>query len=262
VAVAGPSASFLFAVVSFVLMYLSQLAGWRAVAAGFSIVAFWNLFIAVSNLLPGYPLDGGRVLRAFLWRRSGRLDEATRVAGLGGQLIAASLVVLGLWFYFRADDPFRALWLVLVGLFLWDAARAVTGQDRWGRRRAGGPRTAGEAMSAPVSVEPDSTVGHFVDHVLPAHRQEAFAVARDRRLHGILTLADLKRLPRERWHRTRVRDVMRPVSPELFVVAETALERAEKLLASNGAGALAVIDEAGEVVGLLLKGRLKRRAQA
>jgi Zn-dependent protease/CBS domain-containing protein len=259
VAVAGPSASFLLALLFFALMLLARAVEWWAVGAACSIVAYWNLFIAVSNLLPGYPLDGGRVLRAYLWRRHGRLDEATRVAGLGGQLIAGALVVFGLWFYFRADDPFRALWLVLVGLFLWDAARAVTGQDRWGRRGRA-LHTAGEAMAAPVSVEPDATVSHFVDHVLPAHRQESFAVARAGRLHGLLTLADLKRLPRERWPHTRVREVMRPVAPELFVGPETPLERAERLLASNGAGAVAVVNDAGELVGFLLKGRLKRRA--
>jgi Zn-dependent protease len=257
IAVAGPSASFLFAVVAFGLMYAARLSELRAAAAALSIIAYWNLFIAVSNLLPGYPLDGGRVLRAFLWKRYGRLDEATRIASLGGQLIAGSLVVLGVWFYVRADDPFRALWLVLIGLFLWDAARAVRGP-----RRRRGLRTASEAMTAPVSVEPDATVSHFIDHVLSAHRQPAVAVARGRRLHGILTLEDLRDLPRERWRETLVRDVMRPVSDNLFVGPQTPLERAERLMSENGAGALAVVDQAGELVGFLLRGRLKRRVKS
>jgi CBS domain-containing protein len=144
------------------------------------------------------------------------------------------------------------LWLALVGLFLFDAARSVT-------RRRKSLRTAGDAMAAPVSVEPDSTVGHFVDHVLALHRQEAFTVARERRLHGILTLRDLRELPRDRWHRTRVGDVMRPVADDLFVAPSTPLARAERLLNENGAGALAVVDDAGQLVGLLLRGRVKRR---
>ncbi|HYE16204.1 MAG TPA: site-2 protease family protein, partial [Pyrinomonadaceae bacterium] len=194
IAIAGPSSSFLFAVVSFALMYGARLAGYRAAAAGFSIVAYWNLFIAVSNLLPGYPLDGGRVLRAFLWKRYGRLDEATRTAALGGQLIAGTLVIFGVWFWWRLADPFRGLWMVLVGLFLWDAARSLT------RTRSRKAQTVGDAMTAPVSVEPDSLVSHFVDNLLPLHRQEAVAVAQGGSLHGILTLKDLKQLPRERWH--------------------------------------------------------------
>ena len=255
IAIAGPSASFLIGVVALVGFYFSRLAGLDALGAVCSIVGFWNFTIAASNLLPGYPLDGGRVLRAFLWKRTGQLDDATRVAGLGGQLIGGALVVFGVWFYWRAGDPFMGLWLVVVGFFLFDAARAVT-------RRRKTLRTAGDAMTAAVSVEPDSTVGHFVDHVLALHRQEAFAVARDGRLHGILTLKDLKALPRERWHQTRVREVMRPVSEELFVPPAAPLARAERLLNENGAGALAVIDDRGQLLGLLLRGRLKRRADA
>jgi len=252
IAIAGPSASFLIGVFSFVGFYVAELAELDALRAVFKIIGFWNFTIAASNLLPGYPLDGGRVLRAFLWKRTGQLDDATRIAGRGGQLIGGAFVVFGVWFYLRAGDPFMGLWLALVGLFLFDAARSVT-------RRRKTLRTAGEAMTAPVSVEPDSTVGHFVDHVLALHRQEAFTVARERRLHGILTLRDLKELPRERWHHTRVGDVMRPVADDLFVAPSTPLARAERLLNENGAGALAVVDDSGHLVGLLLRGRIKRR---
>jgi Zn-dependent protease/CBS domain-containing protein len=255
IAIAGPSASFLIGVLSLVGFYLSRLAGLNALAAALSIVGFWNFTIAASNLLPGYPLDGGRVLRAFLWKRTGQLDDATRIAGLGGQLIGGALLVFGGYFYLWLGDPFMGLWLALVGFFLFDAARAVT-------RPRKSLRTAGDAMAAPVAVEPDSTVSHFVDHVLALHRQEAFAVARAERLHGILTLKDLKELPRERWRQTRVADVMRPVSEELFVAPATPLARAERLLNENGAGALAVVDDSGRLVGLLLRGRLKRRPDA
>jgi Zn-dependent protease/CBS domain-containing protein len=255
IAIAGPSASFLIGVLALVGFYVARLAGAEALGAALSIVGFWNFTIAASNLLPGYPLDGGRVLRAFLWKRTGQLDDATRIAGLGGQLIGGALVVFGGYFYLWLGDPFMGLWLGLVGLFLFDAARAVT-------RKRKSLRTAGDAMAVPVSVEPDSTVGHFVDHVLALHRQEAFTVARERRLHGILTLRDLKELPRERWHHTRVRDVMRPVAENLFVAPSTPLARAERLLNENGAGALAVVDDAGQLVGLLLRGRVKRRPAA
>jgi Zn-dependent protease len=253
IAIAGPSASFMIGVLSFAGFYAAQLAGLDALGAALTIIGFWNFTIAASNLLPGYPLDGGRVLRAFLWKRTGQLDDATRVAGRGGQLIGGALGVSGVWFYLRAGDPFMGLWLVVVGLFLFDAARSVT-------RRRKQLRTAGDAMAAAVAVEPDSTVGHFVDHVLALHRQEAFAVARGGSLHGILTLKDLKALPRERWHQTRVREVMRPVSEELFVPPSAPLARAERLLDENGAGALAVVDDAGRLVGLLLRGRIRRRA--
>jgi CBS domain-containing protein len=116
-------------------------------------------------------------------------------------------------------------------------------------------------MAAPFAVEPDTLVSHFVDNVLPVHRQEAVAVAHAQRLHGILTLRDLRQLPRERWPRTRVSEVMRPVASDLFVNPSTPLVRAEKLMSENGAGALAVINTAGELVGFLLRGSLKRRVK-
>ena len=117
-------------------------------------------------------------------------------------------------------------------------------------------------MSAPVAVEPDALVSHFIDTVLPLHRQEAMPVARDRRLHGIVTLEDLKKLPRESWPRTRISEVMRPVDPLLFVDAATPLARAETMMSNNGAGALAVVDQAGELVGFLRRGQLKRRPKS
>jgi Zn-dependent protease len=256
IAIAGPASSFIIGVLSFGAMSLATALNQLTVAAAFFIIGFWNLLLAVSNLLPGYPLDGGRVLRAFLWHKHGRLDEATRTASLGGQLIGGTMVVFGAYFYWKFGDAFMGLWLALVGFFLFDSARSVM-RGRGGRRA----RTVSEAMTAPVSIEPDTLVSHFVDNVLPAHRQAAILVAKARRLHGILTLEDLKSLPRERWHVTRVGDVMRPVDRQFFVEPTTPLARAEQLMRENGAGALAVVDAGGELVGFLLRGRLRRRSK-
>jgi Zn-dependent protease len=258
IAIAGPASSFIIGVLSFGAMSLATALNQLTVAAAFFIIGFWNLLLAVSNLLPGYPLDGGRVLRAFLWHKHGRLDEATRTASLGGQLIAGSMVVFGVYFYWKFGDAFMGLWLALVGVFLFDSARSVM-RGRGGDGRHA--RTVSEAMTAPVSIEPDTLVSHFIDNVLPAHRQAAILVAKARRLHGILTLEDLKSLPRERWHVTRVGDVMRPVDRQFFVEPTTPLARAEQLMRENGAGALAVVDAGGELVGFLLRGRLRRRSK-
>jgi Zn-dependent protease len=254
IAVAGPASSFLFSVAAFGAMVAAAAFGQKLPHAIFFIIGFWNLMLAVFNLLPGYPLDGGRVLRAFLWHRNGKLEEATRIASLGGQLIAWTLFAFALLLYFKTGDLFMALWSVVVALFLHSAARSVG----TGRKTL---QTVGEAMSAPISIEPDVLVSHFIDLFLPQHPQEAFPVAHARRLHGILTLADLKKLPEANRHCTRIADVMRPVAPELFVDPATPLTRADALMKQNGAGALAVLDGAGELVGFLHRGRLKRRKE-
>ncbi|MEJ7617112.1 MAG: site-2 protease family protein [Pyrinomonadaceae bacterium] len=261
IAAAGPAASFFFALCGFGAMLLANAGGFRAGAAVFFFLWFFNLLLAVFNLFPGYPLDGGRVLRALLWHRNGNISEATRIAGLCGQVIALALIAFGIFIVVLhvtrgTGDLFTGLWSVMVGLFLGDAARKVTAETGG----ASGAVTVGEVMGVPFAIEPDVTVSHFVDVILPQHRQTSFLVARDKRLHGLLTLADLKALPRDKWRQTRARDVMRPISPQLFVESSALIGRAEDLMKQNGADALAVINPAGELIGFLQKGLIKKRA--
>ena len=258
IAVAGPASSFLFALAGFGAGALAALVNLYTLRTMLVIVGGWNLMLAFFNILPGYPLDGGRVLRGYLWHRTGRLEEATRTASLGGQAIAWTLIVFGVYFFFRFGDLFFSASSVLVGLFLRGAAAGVKKQGQYKKMR-----TVADAMRAPLSVEPETLVSHFIDKMVsPAHQQAAVPVARARRLHGILTLEDLYALPPERWPRTRVAEVMRPVNAQLFVEPSETLVRAEKLMAENGAGALAVVDKSGELVGFLLRGQLKRRVKS
>jgi Zn-dependent protease len=254
IAVAGPASSFVFAVVAFLALTVAAALNLWTVWAILAIIAGGNLMLAIFNLLPGYPLDGGRVLRAFLWHRGGELKQATRRVSQFGQLIAVVVVIYGVFMAARYQAYFMALWSVLVGLFLWDAARAV-----YRAYSSTGARTVSDAMSAPFSIEPDTLVSHLVDAILPLHRQAAFPVARAKSLHGILSLEDLKNLPRERWHTTRVREVMRPIAPELFVEPHATLQDADALMKRNGAGALGVVGAHGELVGFLQHGQIKQK---
>src|SRR5215204_3982804 len=255
IAIAGPAASFLFAAISFVLMLPAMMAGYPTVGGVLLLLCAGNLLLAIFNLFPGYPLDGGRVLRAILWRRTGDIKEATRLAGICGMLIAAILIIFGV--YMAIAPTFRSyfmgFWSVLVGLFLFDAAYSVVRQAR-GRIR----NVVSEAMSAPVSIEPDALISHLINSVLPLHRQVAFPVAQNHRLHGMLSLEDLKTLPRERWHLTRARDVMRPIAPRFFVEPNATLAYAQELMKRNGIGSVAVVGKTGELVGFLQSGKFKR----
>ena len=257
IAVAGPAASFIFAVLGFGAMLIANMGGYRATAAVFFFLWFGNLLLAVFNLFPGYPLDGGRVLRAFLWHRSGNLVEATRTAGRCGQAIACALISIGIFIAISRHDLFTGLWTVLVGLFLLDAASSVVRQA-YDARHA----TVADTMTPPVSIEPDVLVSHFVDMILPLHRQTSFLVAQGGRLHGILTLEDLRRLPPERWREVRARDVMRPVSDELFVETSATMAHANDLMQRNGTNALAVINSTGELIGFLQRGKAVSRKKS
>jgi Zn-dependent protease len=254
IAVAGPAASFLFSLIGFAGAKVSAMLGFNAgVAVGFFVGA-GNLLLAVFNLFPGYPLDGGRVLRAIIWKRSGNIRDATRIAGFCGQLMSLVLIAFGI--YMALAPTFRAyfmgLWSVLVGVFLLSAANSVVRSTRE-------PATVADAMSAPITIEPDMPISRFIDEVLPLHRHASFPVAHERRLLGILSLEDMKKIPREKWRDRRVRDAMKTVNQTLFVPENATIESANELINHNGVGAVAVVNGSGELVGFLRRGRLKRR---
>lgn len=197
IAVAGPAASFLFALLAFVGTKIAALGNYNATVVVFFLIAWGNLLLAVFNLFPGYPLDGGRVLRALLWHRSGSIKEATRMAGICGILIGGMLILFGVYIMiapsWRPSQPyFMGGWSILVGLFLLDTAAKVV-------RGAQNTRllTAGDVMSPPIAIDPEMTVTRLIDEVLPLHRQTSFPVAVNGRAHGILALEALKSLPKK-----------------------------------------------------------------
>jgi len=261
IAVAGPAASFLFALLAFAGTKIAALGNYNATVVVFFLIAWGNLLLAVFNLFPGYPLDGGRVLRALLWHKSGSIREATRMAGICGILIGGTLILFGVYIViapsWRPSQPyFMGGWSILVGLFLLDtAARVVKGAQNTRLL------TAGDVMSPPVAIDPAMTINKLVDEVLPLHRQTSFPVAVNGRAHGILALEDLKPLPREKWHTTSVKDVMRTINPQLFVDTSTTLESAKGLMKANGIGSLVVVNNQGELAGFLQSGRIIKRAK-
>lgn len=255
IAIAGPAASVAFGIFSFGAWFIARESNFRIAAAVFAICALWNVLTAFFNLLPGYPLDGGRVLRAALWRATGDLAEATRIASLGGQLLAWSLVVAGAYAAFFLQLWAIGLWTIIVGIFLRDAAASV--MHGMQTQNFGG-RTVNDVMRPPLSIEPDTLVSTFVDSILPQHPRAATPVAHGTSLHGILTLEDLKRLPREAWHKTRARDVMRPIDESLFVQPNISLAVAERMMQHNGAGALGVVNHHGQLIGFMQRQATKQ----
>lgn len=254
IAVAGPAASLVLAVAFGALTALANLLEADVLLPFFFALFFLNLLLAIFNMFPGYPLDGGRVLRAYLWSRGKSLNEATIMTGRAGQIIAAALVFIGLFFAIISKDFFTGLWTALVGVFLYDAARTIIRQTN----EAENVRVE-DVMLLPVAVDPDMNVVEFVERVLPMHRRTVFLVARDKNLFGVLLLEDLKIVARDAWHKTQMRSVMRPVTDDYFVETGSYFADAREVMRRNGIGALGVIDAGGQLVGFLQPGRIRRR---
>src|SRR5437762_316963 len=254
IAVAGPAASFIFSLIAFAGMFLTASVRFHFGTAFFFFIGAGNLLLAVFNLFPGYPLDGGRVLRAIIWKRSGSIRDATRIAGFCGQLMSLVLIAFGI--YMAVAPTFRAyfmgLWSILVGVFLLAAATSVVRSTR-------DSVTVAQAMSPPVPVEPDLPITRFVDEVLPLHRHITFPVALNRRLLGILSLEDLKKIPRENWRGLRVADTMRTVNSQRFVPENATIESVNDLIEHNGVGGVAVVNGSGELIGFMRRGRPRKR---
>ena len=247
IAIAGPAASFILTLFFVGLMTLANLGGLDILWLVFFLLALSNFLLAVFNLFPGYPLDGGRVLRAYLWKNGKDLTEATLLTGRCGKLIAVGLIAIGLLFVVLYGHFFAGFWAVLAGLFLYDSARTII-QDI----EKIGAVIVDDVMLLPRSIDPDETVQNFIDHILPMQRQIVFPVARAKQLYGMLLLDDLRRAERANWRDTLVRDVMRAVTTEHFVETGSAAVEANALAVANGCGAVAVIDSEGKLVGFIL----------
>jgi Zn-dependent protease len=246
IAIAGPAASLVLALAFTGLMAAANAVGTDILAVLFFLLALSNFLLAVFNMFPGYPLDGGRVLRAYLWKNGKDLNEATLLTGLCGQYIAAGLIVLGLVIVVLRGEFFTGFWAIVVGVFLFDSARGIVGEIRSLQRDP-----VESAMRLPVAVQPDWTIQHVVDHVLTFAGQPVFPVAVDKELFGMLLLRDARAVELSQWRSTHVRDVMRPIRHEYFVEVGTPLAEARALMQGNHIGAVAVVDTSGKLVGLL-----------
>lgn len=169
-----------------------------------------NVLLAVFNALPAAPLDGGRLLRAFLWWRTGDRLRATAGATAAGRVFGWLLVVLGL-FAFTRTGAFGGLWLALIGWFLITAATAEGRQAQLRGLLAGVP--VRDAMTPePLTVPVDTTVAGFLTDARYRYRHSAFPVTEDGSPAGLVTLDSARKVPQAEAHAVTVRDVMVPLS--------------------------------------------------
>jgi Zn-dependent protease len=254
-AAAGPACSLviggLFGLVWFlargILEPLAAMASWLAVV---------NLALAVFNLIPGFPLDGGRVFRSLLWRATGSYGRSTRIATRVGQGVGYLFILAGIAMVFMLEDWLSGLWLAFIGWFLENAASASYRQVQWRESLEG--FTVANVMTSDYPLAPsDIAVSELVQrYVFPGGRH-FFVVADGGRLQGMLTLHNIKSVRRELWDTTLVRDIMTPVDKlKVAYPAEDAVSIVERMAGAD-VNQLPVVSE-GKVVGVVDRDSLIR----
>jgi Zn-dependent protease/predicted transcriptional regulator len=253
----GPKDEFLISVVGpltslalgGVFIGIATVGGTTPFLGGLARLGAINIALAVFNLLPGFPLDGGRVLRSIVWRTTGSLARATAVASVAGQVVGYLMVAAGFLFVFLGQ-LFSGIWLAAIGWFLAQAARSQYEQLKVSRVLES--VEAEDLMAADlVTLPEDISVREAVDRYFMRHDYSAFpVVAEGGHIVGILTLRAVKRLPQEEWDARTVRDAMEPIGDQFTVQSSARMDRIVSKLEDGDARRVLVLRD-GEVVGII-----------
>jgi len=237
-AIAGPAVSAVLALVFWVAARAVTVA--EAEIFLFSLAEI-NLIVLVFNLVPAFPLDGGRVLRSALWGATGNLRRATYWASLAGQAFAWLLIGLGILSLFRHDVA-NGIWLVLIGFFLNNAARAGY-RTMLVRQVLEGEPIRGFMNPHPVTVSPVLDLRALVEEYVYGHHRKAFPVVNEGRLVGLITTRDVAQVPRAEWENHTVGETMRhdldafqigPDADALHALAQMQRTSSSRLLVTDG----------------------------
>jgi len=249
IALAGPAVSAALAVL-FTLL--------RPAAASVSpllaltmYLAYINGALAVFNLIPAFPLDGGRVLRAVLWSATHNLRTATLIAANIGRFIAFVFIVWGVWQIFGGDFG-DGLWIAFIGWFLETAATAQVQQQIVGNVLAG--HTASEAMNPRyVSIPAATHLQELVDRHILGSGSRSFMATQGDEVVGLVTVHQIAAVPRDKWSSTNVADVMTPIARAKRIGPKTGLWAAMTEMDHDGVNQLPVMDD-GRMLGVLTRG--------
>jgi len=255
-AIAGPIASAFLSLVFYAVFRFSELAQWpNSFQAVVHYLSWINGILAVFNMVPAFPLDGGRAFRAALWAWKGDLRAATKMAAHLGAFFAVFLMILGVVNLF-SGNIIGGLWWLLIGLFLKNAAGASYLQVMTKRYIEGEP--VSHFMTAdPVAVTPDLTIKELVEDYIYHHHHEFFPVVDNDRLIGGISTREVKAVSRQEWERRTVREIMTPPTSENTIDANTDTLAALKLMNTTGKSRL-MVAEGSHLVGIMtLKDLLK-----
>jgi Zn-dependent protease/CBS domain-containing protein len=249
IAIAGPLTSILLGGIFWAIFYLVP-ASFEYVIA----VSFWlgliNFMLGVFNLLPGFPLDGGRVLRAILWWRSGNLRRATRWASNAGRGISFIFIFSGIWLIFQGPEWwFNGLWLAFIGWFLGNAAVGSYRQLTIQQMLQG--HAVNEAMTREcITIQQNLTLNELVGKHILLTGNQCFIVADGEHAKGLITLKEIKAIPREEWKEKRVTEAMLPFDKLKQVRPDEDLAHVMKILTEEEINQLPVVEN-GNIIGMI-----------
>ena len=254
-AVAGPACSLALGMLFGLLWLLS-----RGISEPVVAMAFWlaqvNVVLAVFNLIPGFPLDGGRVFRSLLWRVTGNYKLSTRVATQVGRGVGYLFILGGILMMFLVREWFSGMWLVFIGWFLAKTASASYQQSQW--REALQGVNASQVMIPDCPVIPSGfTISQLVQEYVFTKGCSLFLINDEEGVKGILTLNDIKAVDPQNWDVTPVGEIMTPIERvKVTNPGQKALSILEEM-DENDINQMAVVSE-GRVIGLITHDNLMR----
>lgn len=253
-AVVGPLTSLIIGGICFLL--LLPLRGIDSpVPATLGYLALTNILLGIFNLLPGFPLDGGRVLRSIVWKLSGSLRTATRVATIVGQVVAYLFILLGIWFFF-AGDYLNGIWIGFIGWFLLSSAQSANSQSML-QSMFQGVKVADVMNTQIVTVPGNISLQKLVyEYFLPRGLRSAFVMQGDI-LAGLITLCDIRHVPQEEWPQTPVGHTMQPLEKLHAVTPTQSLNDVLPLMVGSDVNQLPVVQD-GRLLGVISRDAIVR----
>lgn len=242
-ALAGPTMSALFGLFFMALdqLYEMHIGTQDPVSWVLTYLGMINLLIAGFNMLPAFPLDGGRALRAVIWQRKKNLVLATRIASGLGAVLAYAMLAYACWQIVKHDDVVSGMWTGILGLFL-HAAGSYAVRQTESRSLLGRETVARFLHNQLVGVSPDLTINALVDQYVYRHYQKVFPVVEHGKLRGIVTLQTLLSLDRHKWHWLHVASIMERPNEENTVPQDFNAADALDMMQRTGREMLLVAD--------------------
>ena len=248
-ALAGPLTSIVLGLIFYgIFLLLSSLKVSMGVAGIFGYLGVINWVLAGFNLIPAFPLDGGRILRSILWWRKKDLRWATRIASGMGEIFGFILIFLGVFNIFRGSFV-DGIWLFFIGMFLQNASQ-VSMQRLMIFKALEGETVRRFMKSNPVTIPENMTIKEIVENYIYRYQYKMYPVVRDGKLVGYLTTRDIKEVPKEKWSIQTAGEISKPYSLDNTIHPDTDATQALSLMNRTGNSRLMVVEN-DQLIGVI-----------